>query len=561
MKHVKHLFKYCLLITVAIFVFSSKAYTQDTSYVDRLIDSAHFQKHKNYKYSIGLATNALKIARDSGYVKSEIDVMNLLGYMHYFYLSQYDSAYHYIYKAYDLSESNNYKRGISEYYLLKGAISQYYCNNTQAKFFFSKSLELARQINDKELLAKSQNGLGIVLLGEGLFATALNTVDKAVFNFIEIGDKYGEAGMYFFKGLIFFESNDINNALVFIKKAKNVYEELNDSLRILECDFQEAIIWVDKKEYNKAIQILKKCSDYIARDDQYLKYSAKNILSYIYGELKQYDKAYKLQEEYIDFTDSVCSVEHFNKTHNLQIESDNAVQEKEKQALKKENEIKSLKIKKNIIIIWLTVFIMIQVLIFVMIIYRKYKVIKNTSEELRYQQQLIHEQEKELERRKNAKIKQSLEYKKRELAVKVFQIFQGNQLNQKILEKMQSLRFKIKTRGRHGDEVRNDIQEMISEIKFNSNVQIWNEFEIYFNKVTPGFKKWLTTKYANLTHNEIRLCIFSQLNLKIKEISNVTLQSEKSISVARSRLRKKLGIEDPNFLLSSFLHNDFLGVK
>ncbi|WP_068599285.1 helix-turn-helix transcriptional regulator [Vaginella massiliensis] len=62
------------------------------------------------------------------------------------------------------------------------------------------------------------------------------------------------------------------------------------------------------------------------------------------------------------------------------------------------------------------------------------------------------------------------------------------------------------------------------------------------------FYKRLLEKYPNLTKNELRLCAFLRLNFSSKEISAITQQSPHSIVVARSRLRKKIGLDESQSL-------------
>lgn len=78
----------------------------------------------------------------------------------------------------------------------------------------------------------------------------------------------------------------------------------------------------------------------------------------------------------------------------------------------------------------------------------------------------------------------------------------------------------------------------------------WEDFEIRFQQVYTGFYKKLNTDYPDLTPNELRLCAFFRLNMTTKEIAAITYQSANSIVVARYRLRKKLGMEKEENLVS-----------
>ncbi len=97
------------------------------------------------------------------------------------------------------------------------------------------------------------------------------------------------------------------------------------------------------------------------------------------------------------------------------------------------------------------------------------------------------------------------------------------------------------------------LKSIVNDIKLSNNENFWDEFKIHFNKVHPEFYKSLIKVYPNLTPNERKLCGYIRLNMSIKEISQLTKQTMNSIKIARSRLRKKLGIVDVKVSLIEFL--------
>jgi len=84
------------------------------------------------------------------------------------------------------------------------------------------------------------------------------------------------------------------------------------------------------------------------------------------------------------------------------------------------------------------------------------------------------------------------------------------------------------------------------EIKEDLNLQI--------NNTNQEFFQILATKFPRLSQNELRLCAFLKLNLTTKEIANLTFKTPESVKVARSRLRKKLGLTHQKIAVSVFLN-------
>jgi DNA-binding CsgD family transcriptional regulator len=94
------------------------------------------------------------------------------------------------------------------------------------------------------------------------------------------------------------------------------------------------------------------------------------------------------------------------------------------------------------------------------------------------------------------------------------------------------------------------MQEILREMKSNIDNTVWNEFEVRFQQVHQEFYQKLMQKYPDLTPNEIKICAFLKLNMTSKDISAITFQSVKSLEVARHRLRKKMGIDRDDNLVS-----------
>ncbi len=97
------------------------------------------------------------------------------------------------------------------------------------------------------------------------------------------------------------------------------------------------------------------------------------------------------------------------------------------------------------------------------------------------------------------------------------------------------------------------IHKIITELQSYIDQDTWAEFELRFQQVHNDFYTALNELHPDLTTNEKKLCAFLKLNMSTKDISSITYQSVKSISAARSRLRKKLNIESEDINLVNFL--------
>lgn len=97
------------------------------------------------------------------------------------------------------------------------------------------------------------------------------------------------------------------------------------------------------------------------------------------------------------------------------------------------------------------------------------------------------------------------------------------------------------------------LDHIIRELEKTREDHVWEDFELRFKLVHRQFYDTLNERFPELTPNERRLCAFLKLNFSSKEISTITGQTPHSIKVARTRLRKKLGLTHSDQGLVEFL--------
>lgn len=146
-------------------------------------------------------------------------------------------------------------------------------------------------------------------------------------------------------------------------------------------------------------------------------------------------------------------------------------------------------------------------------------------------------------------LKDSLEYKDRELTANALFLLKKNELIAHIAERL------LKAKPTLRQEDQRMIQEIVRELQSNQDEHNWKEFEAHFTRVHSTFYHTLQERFPELTPNERKLCAFLRLNMSTKDISAITQQTLNSITVARSRLRKKLQIEGEDVNLVDFLQS------
>lgn len=78
-----------------------------------------------------------------------------------------------------------------------------------------------------------------------------------------------------------------------------------------------------------------------------------------------------------------------------------------------------------------------------------------------------------------------------------------------------------------------------------SNVN-WDEYDEHFNDAHPDFQKKLLEQYPILSQTELKICTLLKVGLTSREIANMLALSIRSVENHRFRIRKKLDISDQN---------------
>lgn len=152
------------------------------------------------------------------------------------------------------------------------------------------------------------------------------------------------------------------------------------------------------------------------------------------------------------------------------------------------------------------------------------------------------ENQKEIMRIRNDKLKIEVENKNRELAISTMSLVKKNEFLSQIKSDLKPIQTNNKI-----------VKKVLKTINNNlNNTDDWKFFEEAFNNADKDFFKKLKTKYPDLTPNELKLCAYLRLNLSSKEIAPLFNISPKSVEIKRYRLRKKMNL-DRNVSLTDYI--------
>jgi tetratricopeptide (TPR) repeat protein len=139
-----------------------------------------------------------------------------------------------------------------------------------------------------------------------------------------------------------------------------------------------------------------------------------------------------------------------------------------------------------------------------------------------------------------------VDQKDKQLTMEVMYRIQNNEMVRGIVGKL------LKTNVQSGKDAKELIQSVVTGLEKMLEEKAWEDFELRFQQVHPGFYEKLQEAYPELSLNERRLCAFLKLNMTTKEISALTGQNISAIQMARWRMRKKLGLQESESALADF---------
>ncbi|WGH74132.1 tetratricopeptide repeat protein [Tenacibaculum tangerinum] len=256
------------------------------------------------------------------------------------------------------------------------------------------------------------------------------------------------------------------------------------------------------------------------------KHEISKALKDIYVQRKEFKKAYEIQEIELESREEFLNEESLKKEARLKADYENELT----------NQINKEKQKRRELIFYFILGILLLVLIIFVNLFllQKNKIVRT---------KLINENIK----KEKILLEQDLDYKNKKLVTNLMYILKDNKFIMHLLKQLSEIKKIPKT------QANKEIDKLIRKLRIETKKQPWDEFEIYFQEVHVDFYKRLSEKY-NLTPNELKIAAFIKLNLSSKEISSITNQNTRTIDVARYRLRKKLGINNTDTNLISFLN-------
>ncbi|NME68977.1 tetratricopeptide repeat protein [Flammeovirga aprica] len=386
------------------------------------------------------------------------------------------------------------------------------------------------------ILGNIYNNIGIINGLRGNNDQALSFYGKSVTHSKLAEDQKNLSNVYINMGKIYEEEGDALLAEGMFVKALDLRENLKDNYLLAKIYGHLGHFYLRRQKLIESEKYLKKClelsDDLEARELLMNAYQYLSELAEIKGDVHLAFKYYKLFKSISD------EILQNDSSEELLLTAQKYKFEKREAVLQLDNQ----KSKELILFITLCSLALIT-LFFILWRLRREKHINDLlkSDHLVLENDHLNLEKKTLE--------DSLEFKNKELTTNVMYLMKKNELINDVSERLIAIRPSVNKKDQK------KIYKIISELQSAKDKDVWEEFEAHFSSVHNEFYEVLNQKFPNLTPNEKKLCAFLRLNLTSKEICTITRKSPNSLHVARSRLRKKMGLDHSDINLHSFLES------
>lgn len=498
---------------------------EDTSKVNILIELASETVQIDAAISQQYAKQALKLSQQLNYIKGLAWSSYWLSVV--FKDNEFDFSEKLALQSLSYADTIKDSILIANNYNTLGNLKNKMLQNEEALVFYNKSLGIYLRHKLDSAAAGIYNNLGIIHSYTSADSLTFYYYQKAVEinkrtkNHLWLAANYTNLSSFLIETGKFDESFEYMQKSMTIIKEHHYYRSYSTNYNVLSA-YYYAI-----HDYNMSVEFAKKALESSIEHANRLDENIALLnLSDSYFELSDFKQAYNYMNQAYIVNDYINDNSRLKEIDLLELRYKYEEEAKQQELEKVLLEIKYYKQERNNLIILFCAGLLIITFLLIYLLQRN-RIKRKTLE----QKNTLLEKEQ---------LKRDLDYKKKELTTNVMYLLKKNEFISFISKKLESTN--------SNDQNSTAIKRIVSELEKNATETNWEEFEKRFLEVHVDFYNYLSKKFPDLSHNDLRLCAFLRLNMTNKEIMEITKQSMDSLKCARYRLRKKLSLEKDNLI-------------
>lgn len=506
-----------------------------------LLAEAYWQLDANQTILYG--QEALTLARKFGMEKEEgFALLNIC--QGYLFNDSYDQALDYGLKSLEVREKVGEEHDIA--FTLRTLGWLYYDIGyfDNALEYHYKVLDIHKKLKENERIAYSYNSLGLIFDKKKEYKKAISYYQQSYELKLPFGNETRISESLKNIGISYAAIGELDLAEKNLKVALELIDRTKDYYDLVEVLNELGYVNLNRNNHELSKKYLDQATEFIdlVNDNKVLKERNFLIFSQLNSELGRYDLALKYFRLYDEIRNEILSEEKQYRLAEMRILYEAERRENEVKLLKQGKESEAL--RKNALI----VSIILVVVIAILIVNRLYSGMKKNKKIFEMNENLskIKLEKEEIE---SIRLKDKLEYRKKELTNMGLLIAQRNETFQRLSDSLTNFNFLDK------EDAVNKIKSLIKS--FESKLILNQDIDNFYSDVEQlhdDFFFRLKENFSNLTDNDMKLAAQLRLKLSSKEISSLNNISVKSVEISRYRLRKKLEL-DPNVNLSDYLNS------
>ncbi len=420
---------------------------------------------------------------------------------------KYNKSFDILWGVLPLAKKTNYKKPLIRIHRKLGTLYGVYGKDSLALFHLKKGLEIGKKNIDKNHLASSYLPIAEQYINLKEYDSALKYLDSCYLT-MDSNKRLIYIDAYY--GHIYTKKGNSHKANIYFNNLTPLFEKNKFAFLAMVYWFQ-ADLHLLKKQPDSAIYYLEKSLMVIDTMKVHIeiKPTVLEHLANLHFEKNDKTKAFEYMNAAKTISDSLF---HMQSKHNKELfEIKSKYQEdlsKKDEEIIAQNKVLELKDKASFRL-KLILGILVGVVLIGLLIYR----LRSQSKHMAYNKE---------------KNKAILEVKNKELTANALQMIEKENAVNELLETIK-------------ENIPEKHKSLYTKYKQN-NEKIWDDFHLQFTQTNNKFYKDLLELHPKLTPNDLKCCALIKLKFDSKEMSQILGISLHSVHMARSRVRKKLGL-------------------
>ncbi len=347
-----------------------------------------------YDLSLKYFLEALTIATDNNFVTIRSEALNFIG-KYYHTTGNFEKSYKYYIRSLKLAEQK--KDTVQIAYICNSIGNHFadYGEHSKSLEFYLKAYNLQKnKVIDRAVFASSCNNLGKFYSEVDDYNTSLPFYFEALKNRLSINFIEGVGKSYYNISKVYFDMGSVDSSEIYARKALDLLQQVEYAKGIIKCynqlgdiylkrdaleraegfymksylkavqiKYDKGILYANiplaqilylKKKYSQALVAYRQCL--VMAIDQNKKEEIRDSyrgIQLVYEGLENYKEANEAAKQYIRYSEEINKDEYSKQIASLNVAFNTERKEKMNELLRSENQLKTLKLKQNKLILLL----------------------------------------------------------------------------------------------------------------------------------------------------------------------------------------------------------------